>query len=82
MSEQPDQPQTQPQDAEPEWPTHCAHCGTGLESGVVDVVPDTDSEHLQTGSPASVVAQDFCPNPECPGKGTDAAEEAGPGGSH
>jgi len=57
-----------PEGEEPEWPTHCAHCGTELESGVLDVVPDSDSEHLQTGSPGTVVAQDFCPNPDCPGR--------------
>jgi len=57
-----------PEGEEPEWPTHCAHCGTELESGVLDVVPDSDSEHLQTGSPGTVIAQDFCPNPDCPGR--------------
>lgn len=76
MSEQQsDQAQPDPQADEQEWPTHCAHCGTELESGVVDVVPDADSEHLQTGSPATVIAQDFCPNEECPGRdaGTDSS---------
>jgi hypothetical protein len=52
-----------------EWPTHCEHCGTELQSAVVEVLPDADSEHLQTASPATVVAQDFCPNAECPEKG-------------
>lgn len=75
MDEQPDAPQPQPQDDQQEWPTHCEHCGTELESAVVDVAPDSDSEHLQTGSPASVVAQDFCPNPDCPGRQADAAQE-------
>ena len=62
-------PDQLPDQVEPdqEWPTHCEHCGTELQSGVVHVVPDADSEHLQTASPATVVAQDFCPNPDCPG---------------
>lgn len=51
-----------------EWPTHCDHCGTELQSAVVDVVPDADSEHLQTGSPGTVIRQDFCPNADCPGR--------------
>jgi hypothetical protein len=33
---------------EPEWPTHCEYCGTELEVGAVDVVPNADSEHRQT----------------------------------
>ncbi|MFC5730593.1 hypothetical protein [Nocardioides vastitatis] len=70
MSE-PGQPQTPRAGEEPEWPTHCEFCGTELESAVVDVTPDSDSEHRQTGSPGTVVAQDFCPNPDCPGKDVD-----------
>jgi hypothetical protein len=80
MSEQPGQRQTQGQGEEREWPTHCEHCGRELESGVVDVVPNSDSEHLQTGSPATVIAQDFCPNPDCPGKDIDTAKAVGPDG--
>lgn len=71
----------QGQDQEPEWPTHCELCGTELASGVVDVVPDSDSEHLQTGSPGTVITQDYCPNPDCPGKKPGTAREAGPDGS-
>ena len=77
MSES-DQPQVQGDGEDVEWPTHCEHCGTELESGVVDVVPDSDSEHLQTASPGTVVAQDFCPNPDCRGKRDQPAEAAGP----
>lgn len=57
-------------DAGQRWPTHCEHCGTELAHAVIDAVPDADSEHLQTASPATVVAQDFCPNPDCPGRRT------------
>lgn len=80
MSEHPEQEQVEAQ--EPEWPTHCEHCDTKLESGVTDVVPNSDSEHLQTGWPATVVAQDFCPNPDCPAKGDSGmAKAVGPDGS-
>ena len=72
-----EQPPTPDADVDQEWPTHCEHCGTELQSGVVDVVPDSDSEHLQTGSPGTVVAQDFCPNPDCPGRDADAAPAGG-----
>lgn len=58
-----------------EWPTHCEYCGTELAHGVVDAVPDADSEHLQTASPGAVVAQDFCPNPDCPGKRMERPRE-------
>lgn len=62
-----------PVDDQRPWPTHCEYCGTQLESGVVEVIPDSDSEHLQSASPATVIAQDFCPNPDCPGKEADPA---------
>ena len=52
---------------EPEWPTHCEHCGTRLASAEVGVMPGGD-EQLDT-----VVARDFCPNPDCPSRSTDAA---------
>lgn len=51
-----------------EWPTHCEHCGTRLASAQVDETPDLDSEHRQTASPGTVVARDFCPNPDCPAR--------------
>ena len=47
---------------DPEWPTHCEHCGTALASAEVGVMPGGD-EQLDT-----VVARDFCPNADCPGK--------------
>jgi hypothetical protein len=74
MNDEAQHPPAQGQDGDPDWPTHCEHCGTELQSGVVDVIPDSDSEHRQTGSPATVIAQDFCPNPDCPGKATDLAQ--------
>jgi hypothetical protein len=52
---------------EPEWPTHCEHCGTRLASAEVGVMPGGD-EQLDT-----VVARDFCPNPDCPSRSTSTA---------
>jgi hypothetical protein len=52
---------------EPEWPTHCEHCGTRLASAQVGVFPGGD-EQLDT-----VVDQDYCPNPDCPAKADAAA---------
>lgn len=77
MTEHPDVSQ-QPEVPEPKWPTHCEFCGTELARGEVDAFPNADSEHLQTGSPATVIAQDFCPNPDCPGKSIDTAQAAEP----
>ena len=57
---------------EPDWPTHCEHCGTELQPAVVGVMPGGD-EQLDT-----VVAQDYCPNPDCPVKTADPAAAADP----
>jgi hypothetical protein len=74
MSEQTnEEPQGLTPEAEPEWPTTCPYCGTHLETGIVQVIPDSDSEHFQSASPATVIEQDFCPNPDCPGR-SDQAE--------
>ena len=54
-----------PTEVTQEWPTHCEQCGTELAHAVIEAVPDADSEHLQTASPGTVVAQDYCPNPAC-----------------
>lgn len=62
---------------EQQWPTRCEHCGHELASQVVDVMPGGDE---QLDIP---VAQDVCPNPECPSRGsqTDGAGESDPGRS-
>jgi hypothetical protein len=52
---------------EPDWPTHCEHCGHELVSVVTDEIPGGD-EQLDVP-----VAQDRCPNPDCPGKASGAA---------
>jgi hypothetical protein len=59
---------------EPEWPTHCEHCGTRLAAAQVDVFPGGD-EQLDT-----VVDQDYCPNPDCPAKADGTAGSAGTAG--
>ena len=47
---------------EPEWSTHCEHCGHRLESVQVDVVPGGDEQQ------DAVIAQDICPNEACPSR--------------
>ena len=59
-------------DEKREWPTHCPRCGTKLESAAVEVVPGGDEE-IDT-----IIAQDFCPNPDCPGKVSDLAPASDP----
>ncbi len=51
---------------EPEWPTHCTHCGTELESVQVAVMEGGDEQQ------DAVVAQDVCPNEECPSRAAGA----------
>jgi hypothetical protein len=65
-------------DDQVEWPTHCSHCGTALESEVVESIVPTD---WNEGSPVPVLAVDVCPNPDCPGKQADPAGTASPDGA-
>jgi len=60
-----------------DWPTHCPLCGTQLASAVIDF--DTTNENRVEFQPGEMVAVDYCPNPECPGKSSQAPEAAGPG---
>lgn len=55
---------------EPDWPTHCEHCGHELVSVVTDEIPGGD-EQLDVP-----VAQDRCPNPDCPAKASGATPPA------
>lgn len=50
-------------DAQVEWPTRCPECGTELRSEVIESVVTND---WNEGSPVPVLAQDVCPNPDCP----------------
>ncbi|TCI98817.1 hypothetical protein [Aeromicrobium sp. IC_218] len=61
-------------DAQVEWPTHCPVCGTELRSEVIESVVTND---WNEGSPVPVLAQDVCPNPDCPAKavGPEGAEQ-------
>jgi hypothetical protein len=59
---------------EPEWPTHCPHCGTKLVSAVIDFdKTNLDSPEFHAGEMAAV---DYCPNPDCPGKSASAGAES------
>jgi hypothetical protein len=53
-----------------EWPTHCPLCGTELTSAVIDL--DTTNENRAEFTPGEMVAVDYCPNPDCPGKNAEA----------
>jgi hypothetical protein len=55
---------------EPDWPTHCPICGTELAPAVVDF-DRTNANHAER-RPGEMVAVDFCPNPDCPGKQPEA----------
>ena len=57
-----------------EWPTHCPVCGTELQSQVLDAVVTND---WNEGSPVPVLAQDVCPNPDCPAKTPGAIPDGG-----
>ena len=61
---------------EPEWPTHCPLCGTELSSAVIDF--DRTNENRAELQPGEMVAVDYCPNPQCPGKTAGGAAGAGP----
>ena len=53
-------------DSEPDWPTHCAACGTALTAAVIDF-DKTNADHAEL-RPGEMVAVDYCPNPACPDK--------------
>lgn len=61
---------------EQEWREDCELCGTRLETGFVAFAHGGDQEGAETGSPSETIAQDFCPNPDCPGKSSDLAPAA------
>jgi len=66
----------QPDAGSDEWPTKCARCGTDLVSGTVDFtqtpeVTESTDEERAAFQPGEMVAVDYCPNPDCPGKARD-----------
>ncbi len=63
--------------SEPEWPENCSLCGTELQTGFVELEPTSD-QGTDAGPPGPPVAQDFCPNPDCPGKAADLASAGEP----
>lgn len=64
---------------EQEWPENCPQCGTELETGFVQLERTTDQHGAEGSAPAPPIAQDFCPNPDCPSKGSDRVEPTEPG---
>jgi len=56
------------------WPTHCEVCGTLLQSVQVGFEEADFSE----GKVGTVIARDFCPNPDCPRHDADLAASVGP----
>lgn len=57
---------------EQKWPTHCELCGTELAHGVIDF--DKSNQNRAELQPGEMVAVDYCPNPDCPGKREAPAE--------
>lgn len=63
-----------------EWPESCPRCGTELETGFVELEGAGERPVAEGGAPALPIAQDFCPNPDCPGKTSDPGDRpTGPG---
>ncbi len=69
MSENPTQDET-------EWPRECPVCGTELQSHVTGVSPAATADSGE-GVAGAVVAEDFCPNPDCPSKTANAPGSMG-----
>ncbi len=57
----------QPDVDEREWPTTCPHCGTDLQTAQQGFNP-AGRDDIAHGEMDEVVAVDFCPNPDCPGR--------------
>jgi len=62
----------EPSVEERDWPKRCPHCQTELQTATQGFNPagEDDIDHGEMGE---VLAVDFCPNPDCPGKETDPA---------
>jgi hypothetical protein len=59
--------------ADEQWPTHCAECGTELQTAVIDLdKTNADRPELRPGEMAAV---DFCPNPDCPSRRREGAAD-------
>lgn len=59
-----------------EWPTHCPSCGTELQTHVTGFTPSATADSSQ-GVAGAVVAEDFCPNPDCPSRSVNAPGSLG-----
>lgn len=51
-----------------EWPTHCPVCGTELQTHTTGFTPSETAESPGQPVSAAIVAEDYCPNPNCPAK--------------
>lgn len=62
----------EPSVEERDWPKRCPRCQTELQTASQGFNPagEDDIDHGEMGE---VLAVDFCPNPDCPGKETDPA---------
>jgi hypothetical protein len=68
--------ETTAETVEQEWPENCEMCGTRLETGFLELAQSGEHDGMDTPSAGETLAQDFCPNPECPGKGSGPARGA------
>lgn len=66
----------QPSVDEQTWPRNCPACGTELQSHTTGVSPAATADRTQ-GVELAVVAEDFCPNPDCPTRQENAPGSAG-----
>jgi hypothetical protein len=58
------------------WPTHCPSCGTELQTHVTGFTPRATADSTE-GVSSAVVAEDFCPNPDCPSRTENAPGSMG-----
>jgi hypothetical protein len=59
-----------PVDDDQQWPTHCPHCGTELDTAVTGFDPNHPSD-MPRGDLGAAIGVDYCPNPGCPAKNSD-----------
>jgi hypothetical protein len=67
-----EQVNTDPED----WPTHCPSCGTELQTHVTGFSPAATADSTD-GVAKAVVAEDFCPDPDCPSRAENAPGSLG-----
>lgn len=65
-----------PEAGEQEWPENCPLCDTPMQTREVGFAQDPEESWAETHSPGTVMFEDYCPNPDCPGKESDLAKAA------